>query len=207
MLIDDFINKYKNGISKELLQDKLTIEKLLRWENNVFPIFDFINISIEATRRLDSHIRTNTGHELGIRSTAWGELFDKQIADIMDEKKSLFRFRRCKNHNTERDVVCIDPRTKNHYSVFDVEVKSALNSKSQNGYHGFFTHPCKNINNSKKYKSLDEKNYYLLVQLDRDEELEMTFVGSIWFGRLSQNDWNDRYLKKEIRDKCCIKIK
>lgn len=207
MLKNDFIIKYKNGITNDLLQDELTIEKLQRWEDNVFPISDFIDICEEAVRRLDAHIRTNTGRELGSRSTAWGELFDKQCADIMDEHHSPFRFRRCKDHNTECDVVCINPKTKKEYPTFDIEVKSALNSKSQSGYNNFYTHICKNVDNSKKYKSLDEKNYYLLVQLDRNDELGITFIGSIWFGRLSENDWSDRWLKKEVRDKCCIKIK
>ena len=50
MLKNDFTIKYKNGITNELLQDELTIEKLQRWEDNVFPISDFIDICEEAVR-------------------------------------------------------------------------------------------------------------------------------------------------------------
>jgi hypothetical protein len=207
MVIEEFITKYKYGISDSLQQNTTTLEKLLRFENEIFPVEDWTDIAEQAARRLDVHIRTFTGKELGSRSTAWGEIFDKQVADLTDEKKSPYRFKRCQDHNIERDVVCIDPKTKKPVTTFDIEVKTALKSKSTSGYNQFYTHPCDNVQNSKKYKSLDEKNYYLLVQLDRDEELGITFIGSIWFGRLSENDWGGRYLKTEVRDSNCIKLK
>ena len=206
MTIEEFITKYKDCNVENL--DETTQEKLLRFENEVITIERLVHLADEAARRTDVHIKKNTG-VIEARSTAWGEVYDKMFADLLDAEETSYRFRRCKDHNTERDIVCIDPKTKKHCSTFDMEVKTALNNNKGSGYNNFYTHVTKDPEKSKKYKSYDEKDYYILVQLDRDEELGMTFTGSIWFGRLSENDWleGDRQLKAHVRDTKCLKIK
>lgn len=192
----EFVKKY--NVNPEM--DERTFTEILNFNNNVMPISNFIKICKKASKKLDKRIK----HDIDIidpRNQCWGGAFDRLIANIINDYQNKFKYRRCLNHNTERDCVCIDNNSN------DIEVKTALYNLDNNNWNGFYTSKCKNYENSPKYNSPDEYDYYLFVRLNRNSETCITKVEEIYFGRICEDFWKDNgSISIKVINKNCVRI-
>lgn len=186
---EEFIKKYDVNPN----MDERTLNEILNFNNDVMPLYLFKNVVEDAIEELDIRIKREQDI-LSPKDPCWGGAFDKLIPSFINKYQNNYKYRKCLDHNTERDCVCITNGS------YDFETKTALIQ------YGFNNHKCTNIEKTHKYKSLDEYDYYLLVKWIKDINTCKTTIKEIYFGRICENDWSGKYLPVGILTKQCIKL-
>lgn len=186
---EEFIKKYDVNPN----MDERTLNEILNFNNDVMSLDKFKNVVKDASKKLDKRIKREQDI-LSPKDTCWGGAFDKLVAETMNKYQNKYKYRKCLNHNTERDCVCENNRS------LDIEVKTALDN------YCFYNHRCENGESSPKYKGLDEYDYYLFVRWTRDITTCKTTINKIYFGRLCERNWVKKNLHADMLENQCVRI-